>query len=102
MGTWSMGSFGNDTACDWSYGLNEVHDLSYVESALDRVLEPGPGTAVSIDDAQSAVAAAEIVARLKGHWGEEDPYSETADTWIRSHPLTPPPAVVSKAVAALE
>jgi hypothetical protein len=102
VGTWSEGSFGNDTACDWSYGLAKVDDLSYVESALDRVLGAGSGTAVTIDDAQAAVAAAEVVARLKGNWGEEDPYSDAADNWVRSHPIVPPPALLAKAVAALE
>lgn len=102
MGTWGVGSFGNDTACDWSYGLQKVQDLSYVDFTLQRVLEFGSGAAVPIDDAQSAIAAAEIIARLKGRWGEEDPYSEIADKWVRSHPIAPPPALIAKAVAALE
>jgi hypothetical protein len=102
MGTWDASSFGNDTAGDWSYGLAKVDDLSYVESVLDGVLRVGSGTAVTSDDAQAAVAAAEVIARLKGNWGEEDPYSEAADKWVRSHPITPPPELVAKALAALE
>jgi len=102
MGSWGIGSFGNDTACDWSYGLDEVDDLSYVDSTLERVLALGSDKAVSIEDGETAIAAAEVVARLKGHWGEEDPYSETVDKWVRSHAITPPPALVSKTVAALE
>ncbi len=30
MGAWAVDSFGNDTACDWAYGLEEVSDLSLV------------------------------------------------------------------------
>ncbi len=101
MGTWDMSSFGNDTACDWAYGLEEVHDLSYVESTLDTVLAAGPSGYVDADVGACAVAAAEVVARLKGNWGEENSYTETTDTWVRSHRLVPPAALVAKAVAAL-
>ena len=102
MGAWDVGSFGNDTACDWAYGLEDVDDLTYVEAAFDKVLRSGPRTTVDADAAESAVAAAEVVARLKGHWGVEDSYSETTDNWFRKHPLTPTRALIKKAVAALE
>jgi hypothetical protein len=102
MGTWDSGSFGNDTACDWSYGLEGVIDLSYVEAALDRVLACGHSTPVPADASECAVAAAEVVARLKGNWGEENSYSQTVDAWVRAHPITPPAPLVAKAVAALE
>lgn len=102
MGTWDVGSFGNDTACDWSYGLEEVDDLSYVEATLDKVLQVGTHAEVPADTAECAVAAAEVVARLKGNRGVEDSYSETTDNWVRSHSIVPPPALVSKAIAALE
>src|SRR5256885_7795481 len=77
MGTWDEGSFGNDTACDWSYGLEKVNDLRYVETTLDKVLAYGAGEMVPADAAECAVAAAEVIARLKGRWGEEDSYTET-------------------------
>jgi hypothetical protein len=34
MGAWGELAFDNDSANDWAYGLDEVHDLSLVESAL--------------------------------------------------------------------
>ena len=102
MGTWDLDSFGNDTACDWSYGLEEVEDLGYVETTLDAVLACGPKRSVPAEAAECAVAAAEVVARLKGHWGSENSYSESTDAWVRNHPLTPSAALVVKAVAALE
>jgi len=79
MGAWDVDSFGNDTACDWSYGLEDVKDLSYVERTLDAVLTCGPDDEVPSDDAACAVAAAEVIARLKGNWGIENSYSETTD-----------------------
>src|SRR5256886_5455601 len=96
MGTWDEGSFGNDTACDWSYGLEKVNDLRYVETTLDKVLAYGAGEMVPADAAECAVAAAEVIARLKGRWGEEDSYTETTDAWVRSHPVSPPPALRSE------
>ena len=102
MGTWDADSFGNDTACDWTYGLEKVKDLRYVEQTLDQVLACGSNQSVPAEVAQCAVAAAEVVARLKGNWGIENSYSETVDEWVRARRLTPPPALVAKAVAALE
>ena len=101
MGAWDVDSFGNDTACDWSYGLEEVRDLGYVEKTLDAVLRCGKKS-VPADEAECAVAAAEVIARLKGHWGIENSYSETTDAWVRSHPQTPSAALVAKAVKVLE
>ncbi len=102
MGSWDVGSFGNDGAVDWTYGLEKVRDLSYVEAALDRVLAQGIADEVPADAAESAIAAAEVIARLKGNWGEEDSYSQTADAWVRAHRIAPPPALVAKTVAALD
>lgn len=101
MGTWDSDSFGNDTAADWTYGLNEVDDLRLIETTLDAVLAFGRATPVSAECAECAVAAAEVLARLKGHWGEESAYSETADAWVRSHPTEPPAELIAKAVAVL-
>jgi len=39
MGAWSHESFGNDTACDWSYGLLETTDLSVIEATLGAVIK---------------------------------------------------------------
>jgi hypothetical protein len=36
MGAWSRDRFGNDTACDWAYGLEEVSDLSLVRSTMHK------------------------------------------------------------------
>jgi hypothetical protein len=38
MGVWSHEPFGNDTACDWGYGLLESDNLSIIEAALDYIL----------------------------------------------------------------
>jgi hypothetical protein len=59
MGTWDTGSFDNDTAVDWSYGLEKSNDLSIIELAFDRVLGTGASTGVRADLGEEAVAAAD-------------------------------------------
>ncbi len=102
MGSWGMGSFDNDGAIDWTYGLEDVEDLGYVEAALDQVLRHPQGEAIPEELAENAVAAGEVLARLKGAWGEESAYTETVDRWVRAHPHLPWATVVPKALAALE
>lgn len=101
MGTWDTGSFDSDGAVDWTYGLEKVDDLTYIEAALDAVVEADRDEAIDSQTGENAVAAAEVVARLLGKWGESSPYSETADNWVRSHPIVPPKALVQQAIAAL-
>lgn len=102
MGTWDLGSFGNDTAADWAIGLEEAGDVSYVQTALDRVASLGARTPIPSEAAEEAIAAAEVIARLRGRWGEEDAYSAPVDDWVRANPITAPRNLVDKAVAALD
>jgi hypothetical protein len=41
MGAWDATSFGNDTANDWAYDLEECDDLSHIEATLQEVLDTG-------------------------------------------------------------
>lgn len=101
MGAWSHESFGNDDACDWVYRLEECDDLSLIESTLDAVLAVGDDYLES-PEAAEAIAAAEAVARLQGHFGTCDSYSETLDAWVRKVQLQPSPALARKAQRALD
>lgn len=100
VGSWDVGSFDNDMAVDWTYGLENAEDLSYVEAALDAVLEADDDE-LDAAKGECAIAAADVVARLLGNFGVENSYTETADTWVRAHHLRPPPELVKKARAAL-
>src|SRR5262245_53647575 len=101
MGAWGTGSFDNDTACDWAYDLKDTSDLSLIESALDKVLKVG---AEELDgsETEKALAAAEAGGRVKGNWGNRDSYTETIDRWVETTRLTPPPALVEKALRGIE
>lgn len=100
MGAWAEDSFGNDTACDWAYKLEDADDLSIVITALQAIVDEE--SYLESDLACEAIAACEVVARLKGNWGIRNPYSETVDKWVESHPISPTHEVVALSEQALE
>src|SRR5918993_1004978 len=82
MGTWSHEPFGKDTAIDWTYELQNTHDFSLVEQAIQRVLDCGPEY-VDADLAVEAVAAAEIIAKALGRGTQSDAYTNEVDAWLK-------------------
>src|SRR5687768_3509979 len=98
MGAWGVGSFDNDTACDWSHDLEEGDDLSLVHAAIDAVL----GGNQDAHSACQALAAAEVVARLKGNWGTRDAYTEGLDAWVVAHPSVPTADLIQRASSAID
>lgn len=81
MGAWGVGSFENDNAVDWTYGLEGKSDLSFIETTLDKVLNWG-ASYLEAPDAEEAIAAAEAVARLLGRFGVRDAYTTSIDNWV--------------------
>ncbi len=101
MGAWGVGTFETDVACDWAYGLEELDDLTLVEETLARA-HVEPDEYLEAGDACDALAACEVIARLKGNWGQRNSYTETVDAWVESHPISPPQALVDEALRAIE
>jgi len=101
MGAWSTASFGNDTACDWAYGLENISDLSLVREAVQNVLDTDEEY-LEADTATEAIAAIEVIARLKGNFGMRDAYSESIDAWVEANPQQPPQDLVALALQALD
>ena len=101
MGAWDVDTFDNDTACDWTYDLENVSDLSYVRDTLNSVIEIGDEY-LDADDACMALAACEVLARLKGNFGKRDAYTESADKWVEAHPQTPPPELIATALTVID
>ena len=101
MGTWSHESFGNDTACDWSGPLADTVDLTYVDETLQRVLDAGDDD-LDMDVSCEAIAAAEVVARLQGHFGLRDAYSQSVDDWVAKTHQVPGADLANKARAVLD
>jgi hypothetical protein len=101
MGSWANDPFGNDTACDWKYGLDDVDDLSLIEETIQRVLEIGQEY-LEAPTAEEAIAAADTIARLRGKFYARNAYTESVDEWVERHRLTPPPELISAATSALD
>lgn len=100
MGAWGVLAFDNDTACDWAYELDDCSDLSLVDAALGEVEATG-SEYLDADPASNALAACEVLARLRGRPGYENAYTESVDAWVASHPQTPPPALLGRAAAVI-
>lgn len=95
MGAWSGEPFGNDTASDWVYELDEAGDWQYVREALDAAVSP---TQVDADAATLAIAAAEVVARGLGREG--GPHADTITHFVQ-RAGRPDDELVALALAAL-
>jgi hypothetical protein len=96
MGTWAIDAFGNDAANDWAYDLIESADLSLIETTLNKVLEEGDEY-LEASDAEEAIAAIEVLARLQGNWGERNAYTEKIDEWVESIKIEPGSVLIEKA-----
>ncbi len=101
MGAWGSNSFENDDACDWSGGLVECHDLSLVEEAFQTVLEVGDEY-LEASHAQEAIAAAEVLARLRGNWGPRSAYTEDMDAWVTAHPQSVSQTLLARGTSVLD
>lgn len=101
MGAWSHEPFGNDTACDWAYELDDATDLSIIESAIDAVLDEELDY-IDASDAEEAIAAIEVLAKLLGQGTQTDSYTERADEWVQQVKLLPHPELIQKAKTAIE
>jgi hypothetical protein len=101
MGAWSHESFGNDDACDWVAELAESDGLELIASTLDTVVANGDRY-LETPEASRAIAAAEAVARLQGHFGSRDGHSEPVDEWVGRVKLVPPESLARTARQVLE
>ena len=80
--------------------LAETADLSLIEiRARVSVLCDDD---VATSDAEEAIVAADVVARLMGTFTSKDSYTKTADDWVMKHRLSASPILIKKAVAALD
>jgi hypothetical protein len=101
MGRWGFGIFENDTACDFKYVVVDGGGLAAIEQALDRVLAAGDRY-LEVQEADEALAAADIIARLLGSFGQQDAYTEDIDAWVKSTQAKPSSALVEKALQAIQ
>lgn len=100
MGAWGVKVFDDDDAIDWAYGLDSVTDLSLVESALATVQKTDGY--LEAPDASNALAACEVLARLRGHSGYQNSYTEKVDQWVAVHPCKVSPTLVDRASTVID
>lgn len=100
MGAWSEGTFGNDTACDWTGDFLEDPGMHRVLEAINAVR--GEDEYLDRDPACECLAACEVLARLQGNWGTKDAYSEDLDAWILANPMDVSDDIKRAADAAIE
>lgn len=82
-GAWDTGSFDNDDALDWVWELSESDDLSVVENTLEEAVDASGY--LEAPTASMAIAAAEVVAALRGTPRSELP--SEVESWIKTHKL---------------
>jgi len=100
MGAWGLDTFENDVACDWAYDLEET-GMKLVETSLAAVLSRG-SEIVDADVACEGLAACDVVARLRGKFGQRDAYTEDIDAWVDATGEPPSAKLLASAVAALD
>ena len=80
MGTWSGEPFGNDTAADFAWELDEQKRWGIVRQALrEAIRSEAP---LDADTAVVAIAAAEVVAHGLGRPTQSDSYTESVESFV--------------------
>ncbi|HQZ59236.1 MAG TPA: DUF4259 domain-containing protein [Acinetobacter sp.] len=100
MGTWSHEPFGNDTANDWAYELEDTTDFSVIDATLQTALDEGQEN-LDADLAMEAIAAIEVLAKSLGHGTQTDVYTDKVDEWVDRISLKPSADLLQKAEQVL-
>jgi len=98
MGTWSEEPFGNDTAADWAWELDEADSWAFVTDVLQGY---AAGDEEDADRDAIAVAAAAVVAHGSGLPLSEEEDVESVEGFL-ARVGAPPASVVALARAALD
>jgi Domain of unknown function (DUF4259) len=99
MGSWGTCIFENDDACDYAADV-ATGDVSILERSFDLILETEGYLEAPI--ASEALTAADIVARLRGHPGEQTAYTAEIHRWVAGLKLIPSDQLLEKARRSVE
>ena len=83
-----------------AYAPDGVGDLSLIDSTLAAV--EGADDYLEATEACNALAACEVLARLRGNSGYQNAYTEKVDQWVKAHPVKPSDELVARAAAAID
>ncbi len=100
MGAWGSGPFENEDAQDWALDLKDAAEegTSFVEDYLQRVAHWPADDYLEAPEGSIALAAAEVVAALKGKAAGELPAE--VSQWLQGRPA-PDAGLVKLATAAV-
>lgn len=102
MGARGSGILDNDTAQDFIAAVVDESDLSTVEEAISRVLSAGDDY-LEAPEAEEAIAAVNIIARILGRDPDEPEDGDEVDDWItRCEIAEPDDVLIENARKALE
>jgi hypothetical protein len=100
MGAWGAGSFENDDALDWIADFCDEPDKELISDALSTVAEMGTAEYLEAPDCSIGLAAAEVVASLKGSPDFDLP--DDAKECVSKLRIKADPDMVSLALRAIE
>jgi hypothetical protein len=101
MGAWGVHAFDNDTACDWACMLQDSGKVALVQETLEETISVGANYLDS-DVACMGLAAAEVVARMKGKADCHNAYTKRIDEWIAGEAFEVEQSVVQLAIAVID
>lgn len=100
MGAWSTEIYGNDTAADWAWGLDESSDLTLIIETLEAALDDDEDY-LDASIAEEALAAAEALTFLLGRPARTNSYTESVENWAKRVDIEVPPELLATANLAI-
>jgi Domain of unknown function (DUF4259) len=95
MGAWGKGIYDNDDACDFVGEVVDSLDLSRINAAVNEVLDANPYLEAPL--AAQGLVAADVVARLRGQWGDRNSYTGVIQQWAERANVTASDELLLKA-----
>ena len=100
MGAWGSGSFENDDAADWVADFCDAPDQAVIVNTLSAVAHLDAGEYLEASDCCVGIAAAEVVAALKG--APNPNLLETTRTCLSSLKFKAEPGLIALALKTTE
>lgn len=92
MGAWGHGTFENDTAMDWTYGLEASPEIKILGETVGAGLKFFESEEeMDADTACNTLAAAEVIAAMRSKPASNLP--DSVKSWIEGKPKAPPELV---------
>jgi hypothetical protein len=98
MGAWGAKSFENDDAMDWIAEIEESTDTEPMKEALEAVME-GEGEYLEAPECSITLAAAEVIAALKGAPSPDLPVE--VNDWVGNHKQNVSSGLIELALKAI-